>query len=277
MAASTSSLGAAVALAVALLATAAAAGERLPDGGVASAPGHGINRAWYEDPTGRYDHGILGDAIEATTLVAVAGGREYRVTLAMNEVIEDLTPRLADLDGDGGAEAAVIVSDLSRGSALAVYGVRGAALVRLAVTPFNGRVHRWLAPAGIADFDGDGRLEIAIVRTPHIGGTLEFYQLSGGRLVREGSARGFSNHSIGSRNLDEAAVTDVNGDSIPDLLLADAARTSIVAMTLAGGLRELGRVGLGAKLAGGIRARGGRVSVPTVAGVKSFSYRDFAK
>ena len=39
-----------------------------------------------------------------------------------------------------------------------------------------GLSHRWLNPVGAADFDGDGKMEIAVVITPHIGGTLKLYE-----------------------------------------------------------------------------------------------------
>jgi hypothetical protein len=43
----------------------------LPDGWIARAPEPGIVEAWYDEPTGRYDHAILGDAVEAGALVAI--------------------------------------------------------------------------------------------------------------------------------------------------------------------------------------------------------------
>lgn len=74
----------------------------LPAGGIAEAKGNGPVRAWYEKPTKRYDHGVLGDAIEAGSLVVFDNaGRKYEVVLPETFVFEDITPRIADLDGDG--------------------------------------------------------------------------------------------------------------------------------------------------------------------------------
>ncbi|MBV6658846.1 MAG: hypothetical protein KI785_13875, partial [Devosiaceae bacterium] len=75
----------------------------LPDGCVAQGAAD-IARAWYEAPTRRYAHAILGDAIEAGTLaVRTRAGATLRFVLPDNEVFEDRTPRLVDLDGDGRA------------------------------------------------------------------------------------------------------------------------------------------------------------------------------
>jgi hypothetical protein len=67
-----------------------------------------------------------------------------------------------------------------------------------AKTDYIGRANRWLNPAGIADFDGDGIKEIAFIQTPHIGGTLFFYREEDGEMNRLARFAGVSNHAIGS-------------------------------------------------------------------------------
>jgi hypothetical protein len=112
-----------------------------------------------------------------------------------------------------------------------------------------GLSHRWLNPAGAGDFDGDGRTEVAYVETPHIGGTLILYEYNGQRLIKDGAARGFSNHAIGSREQGQAAVADWNGDGILDLLVPDARRRELRIVTFAGGtFKELERVGNPARI-----------------------------
>ena len=188
-------------------------------------------------PTEDYRHGILGDPVEASGFCTLNlwTGKAATLTLAPGSVFEDLRVRLVDLTGDGEAEFVVIRSHLVRGAALAVYRLVEGRILPLAETPAIGIADRWLNPAGAADFDGDGRVEIAYVETPHIGGTLRVWGLAQGRLRQELAVEGFSNHAIGSRELDLSAVLDWNADGVPDLALPDAARRRLRVVTFAGG------------------------------------------
>ena len=209
-----------------------------------------IVAAWYAQPTSRYRHGVLGDAIEGGTLVArLANGREVRHRLPESEVFEDIAPRIADLDGDGSNEVVTILSSLTAGAAVAVFRHNGGALVRAASTAHIGRANRWLNIAGIARFTGDRTPEIAIVTTPHIGGRLAFLKYSSNSIVRFNAGNGYSNHVIGSPELRLAATGDVNGDGRADLALPSADRRAlrIVGFT-AQGLEELGRAELPAAI-----------------------------
>jgi hypothetical protein len=201
----------------------------LPDGKIADAWRYkDLSKAWYILPTRRYDHGILGDAIEAGGLaVETRDGKVITLKLPKDQVFEDRIPRFADLDGDGMAEIVTILSSIHKGGSIAVYSLKSGALKKQAQTPFIGRPYRWLNIAGIADFNGDGKKDIAGVWTPHIGGTLKFWTLARGRLKKIGSITGFSNHFIGSRDQRLSAVRDVNGDGIADLALPSANRKAL--------------------------------------------------
>jgi hypothetical protein len=205
--------------------------DALPDGqpAVAASGGRGrIAEAWLVAPTERYDHGVLGDAIEAGgLLVRLKDGGERRLTLPETEVFEDLFPRLADLDRDGEDEIIVVRSSLDRGGVLTVYGLVGDELRLIAEGPSNLSAHRWLNPIGAADFDGDGVTEVAYVETPHIGGILRILSLQDGRLVEEASMAGFSNHRIGSRELRLSAILDFDEDGLPEIFLPSARRRSL--------------------------------------------------
>ena len=219
----------------------------LSDGGLATARAGDIIRAWYARPTDRYDHGVLGDRIEAGSLVAeTRSGRRYELRLPDTHVFEDLTPRIADLDRDGRNEIVAIRSSLARGAAVALYGIRDDALVLLDATPEIGRTHRWLNIAGIADYTGAGVPVVAWVETPHIGGILRMAAFQGGRLdIFQNAYRGFSNHVIGSRNLAMSATGDFTGDGVPDLGIPSADRRELVVAARTGIARIAmpGRIG----------------------------------
>jgi hypothetical protein len=131
--------------------------------------------------TDRYKHFVLGTNYEAAGIrVRTASGQTLELMLPEDSVFEDRQPRIADLDGDGRNEVIVVRSRQSTGSALAVPGLRDGKLKILAETTPNGGPRRWLNPAGIADFYGDGKKQIALVRLPHAVGRLEFWDLDGG-------------------------------------------------------------------------------------------------
>ena len=145
-------------------------------------------------PTDRYAHAVLGDALEWGGLqLTLSDGRQERVTLPQTRVFEDVEARLADINGDGLPEVIVVETDIALGASLAAYGPSG----KIAATDFIGQPNRWLAPAGIADFDGDGQVEIAYVDRPHLLGDLVFVRLDGDRMVETLRLSGLTNHRIG--------------------------------------------------------------------------------
>ena len=240
----------------------------LPDGKIATSRRFKyIKQAWYILPTRRYDHGILGDAVEAGGLVVkTANGKLITYKLPKNEVFEDRIPRIADLDGDGKAEIVTILSSTSKGGSIAVFGIRDNKLAKVAQTPFIGRSNRWLNIAGIADFNGDGRLDIAGVWTPHIGGTLKYWTLRGDKLKQIGSIRGFSNHFIGSRDQRLSAISDVDGNGTLDLVLPSGGRDELRMIGFVKGrLKELASINMPRQIDKAIAVTGkGKKSIFTV-------------
>lgn len=205
-----------------------------------------VRSAWLAGPTRRYAHGVLGDAIEAGRVVVEdSQGKHHSLTLPKNSVFEDRFARLADLDSNGSDEIILVKSYLKKGAALAVLSLSPEGLRITAETPPIGRPHRWLNPAGIADYDGDNRQEVAIVVTPHIGGRLEFWEYRGGRLHKKAQLTGFSNHFIGSHAQQMSASADYNGDGIYDLAVPSHDRMAIRIISLvSGSAREIEEITL---------------------------------
>jgi hypothetical protein len=202
--------------------------DALPDGRVAYGT-RDIARAWFAEPTARYDHAVLGDAIEAGALVIEKkDGKRQIVRLGADAVFEDLEPRLADIDGDGRDEIIVVKSYLKRGSAIAVIAERNGKYDIVAETPPVGQPHGWLNPAGIGDFNGDGKMDIALVRMPHVLGTLELWTWGTDRRLRKtAEMTDTTNHVAGTRALAMSATADFDGNGIPDLVLPSFARSRL--------------------------------------------------
>lgn len=205
-----------------------------------------IAEAWLVEPTTRYAHAVLGDAVEAGGVrVRSREGRVYTYRLPEDSVFEDLYARVIDIDGDGRDEVLVVRSRQASGSSLMALGLRNGALVPVAESAPIGTRHRWLNPVGVADVNANGKLELLAVHTPHIGGVLVVYRLEDNRLVETHRMPGFSNHVIGSRALGLSAFIDVDGDGYPEVILPSADRRELRAISLAHGSPfEVARINL---------------------------------
>ncbi|WP_391481565.1 FG-GAP repeat domain-containing protein [Nereida sp. NH-UV-3] len=179
-----------------------------------------IQAARFTDPTTRYAHGVLGDAVEygglQITVLSSSCKRIIRsIMLPVSHVFEDIAPRLWDVTGDGLPEVVVIETDVARGAALAIYGPNG----KLAETPHIGRTNRWLAPIGSADLDGDGIIEIAYIDRPHLAKELRVWSFVNGDLRPLARASGLTNHRIGEDFISGALI---QCNDIPTIITANA-------------------------------------------------------
>ena len=225
-----------------------------------------VARTWLSDPTGRYRHGVLGDAIEAGSLtIEYRDGRRTTLRLGADAVLEDLEPRVARINGD--ERIVVVKSYVARGSALAIVDPETTAII--AETPPIGRPNAWLNPAGVADLDGDGTTDIALVRQPHVVGRLELWSFPNGKLQRTGEVADVSNHVIGSRVLGMSAMADIDGDGRLDLAIPSLDRRALRLIAFTPQPRDIARVPLPARVVTNIGAiaLGGRPAV--VAGLEN--------
>lgn len=221
--------------------------DALPDSRVATGSGD-IARAWLADPTDRYDHGILGDKLEAGALVIERrDGTHQTLKLGPDAVFEDLSPRIADLDGDGRDEIVLVKSSLRLGSSLAVIALRRNRYEIAAETPALGAPHRWLNPAGIADFLGSGGKQIALVRQPHVVGMLELWEYDGKHLRQLATLGDASDHVAGTRAIHMAAIGDFDGDGAADVAVPSLDRTRLRIIGFKPQVHEIATIPLPAK------------------------------
>ena len=195
-----------------------------------------IVAADYVEPTDRYAHGILGDAIEHAGLrVTLSDGTQQGLSWPAQVVFEDTNPRLVDLDGDGAPEVIVVESHEDFGARLAVIGWDGQVLAHRAFTDFIGRTNRWLSVAGAADMDGDGMVEIAYVDRPHLAKTLMVWRYvplgDKVRLELVATKDGLTNHKIGERDIG-GGMRDC---AVPEVVTASADWTRVIATRLENG------------------------------------------
>jgi hypothetical protein len=183
------------------------------------------------DPTQAYNHAVLGDSFEAKSYTIVDTYPTIQVssqiTLDDHEVIEGIAPIWIDITGDGIREIVVTVSDLDLGAGIVIFSESGE---RLAEGPKMGQPFRWRHQIAFAPSGPDGEQELIVVRTPHIGGVIEYYRYENGGFSVVAEYSGITSHSIGSRNLDMAAVGDFDGDGTIEVLLPNPGLTELVAI-----------------------------------------------
>lgn len=210
-----------------------------------------LTAATFGDPTRRYAHGVLGDAVEYGSLKlqvtqssasdrsqdSGAQTTDITIRLPLDHVFEDLQPRLVDVTGDGHPEAMVVETDVALGGQLAIYDATGA---KIAETPHIGRTNRWLAPVGAADLDGDGYVEVAYIDRPHLAKTLRIWRYRDGALHPVADLPGLTNHRIGEDFI-TSGIRDCGQG--PEMITADAGWRQVMASRLVDGQIETRAIG----------------------------------
>lgn len=170
-----------------------------------------------------YPHGVLGDEIEAKTLYTLDAQTLKPATQAFrlpeNLVFENNTlavwdDKIVAVISGGGAGARVAVLALTDGHWQIV--------AESAPLPNN----RWQSPFVFQN-------QLYAVQMPHIVGRLVRYEMQGTRLIEQTLGEGFSNHEIGSRETQIAAI-------LPDYaLIPKMGYREVFALDGSGSLKKL--------------------------------------
>lgn len=236
--------------------------DALPDGRIVT---DGRRAAVPIDPTDRYRHGVLGDAIESTAIAVVdpEGDRGEPVVLDRTEppgesVFEGLLPFWP-----GGEDRQFVLTEASAsdGARVALYenGRRVAAGPRVSGTG------GWTHQLAVGPFAPDGSTEIATVEKPHVEHNLQFLARDGDSLSVEAARRGYQSHTIAAgRNTSRVRAGDFDADGRPEVLLprTDQQHLDGVRHT-PDGAERVWTLDLGARVASNLATadRNGRIAV----------------
>jgi hypothetical protein len=179
------------------------------------------------EPATRYDHGVLGDGLEASTLTVIRptpdGARATSSFAAESGgVFEGLAPLWFERGGE--SLLAVTESVTGLGSRISVYRPSGELV---GAGPFVGQGMRWRHLTAAAPFGPQGGTEISATLTPHMDGVAQFYGVGESGVDIVAGVPGYASHRIYSRNLDAALAGDLDGDGQTELLLPDASYGSL--------------------------------------------------
>ena len=98
-------------------------------------------------------------------------------------------------------------------------------------------------------FGPAGEIEIVDVVTPHLDGILEFSRFERDAINVVSRFSGVTSHRVGSRNLDQTAAGDFNGDGQSEALVMDRSRRQVIAVQHEiGGAREIWQLDAGAEI-----------------------------
>ncbi len=177
------------------------------------------------EPTDRYPHAVLGDTLEATSVVSViVGSNEVEVIYQSEEyVIESIAPLLADLNGDGANDIALTISDDTEVRVVVVSGDGDV----LAMSGPEDRLLGWRQLVAVGPLGPNGETEIAEVLNPDTDGTVRFLRRRGKQLEVAAAIAGYRTHQFGSRNLEQAVAADIDRDGHVEVIVPTPSQQAI--------------------------------------------------
>ncbi len=204
----------------------------------------------------RYVHGVLGDDFEAASLVILnvtetEFGIVAQIDLTGEDVFEGIAPFWADINADGSDDLVTTMSN-STGTWLRVYPfAEGQFLEPVIDSPSTGQANRWRHQLAFGAFGPEGENELVAVRTPHLGGVIEFFRYNAETnaldLVIEQA--GYTSHVIGTNNMDMAVGGDFNGDGQLEMILLSQDRTRVISVQhTSEGVREMWALPAGSRI-----------------------------
>ena len=178
------------------------------------------------EPTDRYPHSSLGDNLEATTAVVVTVGVNEVETVYRSEgdVIESIAPLLADVDGDGIDDVALVVSN--DGEVWMVVASSTGGGVVATSDPVD-RFLGWRQLVAVGRLGPNGETEMVEILYPDTNGSVRFLSPVGSELRVVASRTGYRSHEFGSRNLEQVLAADVDRDGHIEVILPTLDRQHI--------------------------------------------------
>lgn len=178
------------------------------------------------EPTDRYPHSSLGDNLEANTAVVVTVGVNEVQTIyrSGDDVIESIAPLLADVNGDGIDDVALVVSN-DREAWIVVASSSGSGVV--ATSDPEDRLLGWRQLVAVGPLGPNGETEVVEVLYPDDNGSVRFLSLVGGELPVVATRTGYRSHEFGSRNLEQVLAADVDRDGHIEVIVPTLDRQNI--------------------------------------------------
>jgi hypothetical protein len=219
----------------------------LPDARIVRSAGGDL--AALTQPTDRYEHAVLGDALEADSITVLRPSPEEARVLssfpaASGGVFEGVAPMWFERNGE--TLLAVTESVAGLGARVSVYRPDG----ELAgAGPFIGEGLRWRHLTSAAPFGPGGETELSATLTPHMDSAAQFYEVGEAGLEITAGVPGYTSHKIYSRNLDAALAGDLDADGETELLLPTPSYTALGGLARTpGGAEAEWRLPLGGEL-----------------------------